>query len=98
LAIGDMNKSLGESYEGTAAIVATTRRNMNVTPWVTGSSAEHVKKKFSASKLGNFGLFGSLCSMSLRFPRREMKAGCCKGESLQFCSLVGLLVSGKFPS
>jgi len=48
LAIGDMNKSLGESYEGTAAIVATTRRNMNVTPWVTGSSAEHVNFYFSA--------------------------------------------------
>jgi len=42
-----MNKSLGESYEGTAAIVATTRRNMNVTPWVTGSSAEHVNFFFS---------------------------------------------------
>jgi len=50
LAIGDMNKSLGESYEGTAAIVATSRQNMNVTPWVTGSSAEHVNFFFQCMK------------------------------------------------
>jgi hypothetical protein len=30
----------------------------------------------------------------VRFPLRKMKTGCCKCESIQFCSLVGLLVPG----
>jgi len=58
--------------------------NMNVTPRVTGSSAEHVKMFFSATKLGNFGLFVSLCSMAMQFLLRKTKTGCCKCELTVF--------------
>lgn len=58
-----MSKSSGEPYEDTGPTVQHLW-NMNVTPWVTGSSAEHVKLFFSALEIGN--LFGSLCPMSYR--------------------------------